>query len=213
MRSYFPAGILVIQQMPQVQESAIAPPRGLRAALASAGGSVHKHPAIWTCSLLAAGLLVRIWHASGTFLNSDEAIQFAIANKVSWWETYRANLSINAHPPCWFSCAAWRHLGDSELSCACRRLWLALHSLVTFKRLGLLEERRRGAHSVAFLVSVAGCRQRSALRNSFFASVGILLERALSGVLHSNVGIWNVYGYYLLAFFSILIRRQSGMIR
>src|SRR5438105_3531057 len=102
--------------MPQVQESANASLRDLRAALASAGGSVHDHPTIWTCALLAAGLLMRIWPASGTFLNSDEAIQFAIANKVSWWETYRANLSINAHPPLLvFLLHAWRRVGDSEL--------------------------------------------------------------------------------------------------
>jgi hypothetical protein len=73
--------------------------------------------------LLAAGLLLRIWHASGTFLNSDEAMHFAAANQTSWWLTYKASLNL-AHPPLLiFLLHVWRHVGTSEL-------WLRLPSIL-----------------------------------------------------------------------------------
>jgi hypothetical protein len=189
--------------MPQVQESAIAPPRGLRAALATVGGSVHDHPTIWTCALLAAGLLVRIWRASGTFLNSDEAIQFAIANKVSWWQTYRANLSINAHPPLLvFLLHVWRHLGDSELM-------LRLPSILagtafcwfTFKWLSLLlEESAAWSAFVLLLFSSASIELSVEVRHyaiflAFAMASAYLLESALERrsvglMLASGMCLW-----------------------
>jgi len=187
----------------QVQESAIVPPRGLRAALASVGGSVHEHPTIWTCALLAAGVLVRIWRTSGTFLNSDEAIQFAIANKVSWWETYRANLSINAHPPLLvFLLHVWRHLGDSELM-------LRLPSILagtafcwfTFKWLSLLlEESAAWSAFVLLLFSSASIELSIEVRHyavflAFAMTSAYFLERALERrsvtlMLASGMCLW-----------------------
>jgi hypothetical protein len=65
--------------------------------------------------LLALGILVRIWHASGTFLNSDEVMHFAAANHTSWLETYKVSLAISHPPLLIFVEHIWRVLGTSEL--------------------------------------------------------------------------------------------------
>jgi hypothetical protein len=101
--------------MPQVQETVTAPQRPWHSAVGKIDVSLRVHARIWTCALLVAGLLARIWHASGTFLNSDEAMHFAAANQSSWWLTYKASLSL-AHPPLLiFLLHVWRHIGTSEL--------------------------------------------------------------------------------------------------
>ena len=66
-------------------------------------------------ALLAAGFLVRLWHATGTYLNPDEALHFFVANKVTWWETYRASLNVSHPPLLIFLLRVWRVLGTSEL--------------------------------------------------------------------------------------------------
>src|SRR5579864_3705363 len=101
--------------MSQVQETVRAAPRPWHAALGKIDVSLRAHARIWTCALLTAGLLVRIRHASGTFLNPDEAMHFAAANQDSWWLTYKASLSL-AHPPLLiFLLHLWRNIGTSEL--------------------------------------------------------------------------------------------------
>ena len=70
---------------------------------------------------LAAGIvlllafLLRLWKASGTFLNLDEAMHFLAANKPSLAEAYRASLNL-AHPPLLILLLhVWSKLGTSEL--------------------------------------------------------------------------------------------------
>lgn len=101
--------------MSQVQETITAPQRLWFFAFGKIDSSLRAHARIWTYALVTAGLLVRIWHASGTFLNPDEAMHFAAANQDSWWLTYKASL-ILAHPPLLiFLLHVWRHIGTSEL--------------------------------------------------------------------------------------------------
>jgi Dolichyl-phosphate-mannose-protein mannosyltransferase len=78
-------------------------------------GSVLQTENLWAIALLFAGFLVRIWHASGTFLNSDEVMHFAAANQNSWLETYRVSLAISHPPLLIFVEHVWRNLGTSEL--------------------------------------------------------------------------------------------------
>jgi Dolichyl-phosphate-mannose-protein mannosyltransferase len=66
-------------------------------------------------SLLALGFLIRLWHATGTYLNPDEALHFFVANKVTWWETYQASLNVSHPPLLIFLLRVWRGLGTSEL--------------------------------------------------------------------------------------------------
>jgi len=66
------------------------------------------------CVLLLAFLL-RLWKASGTFLNLDEAMHCLAANKPSLAEAYWASLGL-AHPPLLILLLnVWRGLGTSEL--------------------------------------------------------------------------------------------------
>ncbi len=66
-------------------------------------------------SVLLLALLLRLWKASGTFLNPDEAMHFLAANKLSLAEAYRASLGL-AHPPLLILFLnVWRKLGASEL--------------------------------------------------------------------------------------------------
>ena len=65
--------------------------------------------------IVAAGFLLRLYLASGTFLNPDEALHFFIANRDSWSSAYHASLTM-AHPPLLiFLLYWWRNLGTSEM--------------------------------------------------------------------------------------------------
>ncbi len=103
------------QPMAPLQEIPATAPSPLQTLLARLESSIHSRPSAWVCALLAAGLLVRLWHASGTFLNPDEAMHFYSANQVSWWLTYKSSLTVY-HPPLLILLLhAWRSLGTSEL--------------------------------------------------------------------------------------------------
>jgi hypothetical protein len=78
-------------------------------------GSFQKHSTLGICILLLAGFAIRVWRASGTYLNPDEAMHFLAANQNSWRLAYRASLNL-AHPPLLvFILHVWRHFGTSEL--------------------------------------------------------------------------------------------------
>jgi hypothetical protein len=69
------------------------------------------------------GFLARLWAASGTFLNPDEALHFRLANQSSLVLAYKASLTA-AHPPLFILLLyCWRALGTSEL-------WLRLPSVL-----------------------------------------------------------------------------------
>ena len=73
------------------------------------------HSDLATGTVLMLGLFLRLWKASGTFLNLDEAMHFLAANKPSLAEAYRASLNL-AHPPLLILLLnVWRRLGTSEL--------------------------------------------------------------------------------------------------
>ena len=65
--------------------------------------------------VLLLAFLLRLWKASGTFLNLDEAMHFLASNKPTLAEAYRASLDL-AHPPLLILLLQmWRKLGTSEL--------------------------------------------------------------------------------------------------
>src|SRR5947209_1945698 len=72
--------------------------------------------AVWLeFAILAAGAILRIVAAGGTYLNPDEALHYVIAHQSNPLEVYRATLS-NAHPPFYFFLIyVWRFFGTSEL--------------------------------------------------------------------------------------------------
>lgn len=65
--------------------------------------------------VLALAFLLRLWKASGTFLNLDEAMHFLAANKLTLADAYRTSLTL-AHPPLLILFLhGWGKLGRSEL--------------------------------------------------------------------------------------------------
>jgi hypothetical protein len=73
--------------------------------------------------VIVAGFLARLWAASGTFLNPDEALHFRLANQLSLALAYRQGLTAS-HPPLLIVLLYfWRALGTSEL-------WLRLPSVL-----------------------------------------------------------------------------------
>jgi Dolichyl-phosphate-mannose-protein mannosyltransferase len=66
-------------------------------------------------SITLLGFLARLWTASGTFLNPDEALHFRLANQTSLALAYKESLTA-AHPPLLILLLYfWRALGTSEL--------------------------------------------------------------------------------------------------
>jgi len=83
----------------------------------------QNHAGAAAISLTLLGFLARLWTASGTFLNPDEALHFRLANQLSLALAYKASLTA-AHPPLFiFLLYFWRALGTSEL-------WLRLPSVL-----------------------------------------------------------------------------------
>ncbi len=85
------------------------------------------HPEILADSAAIAvtllGFLARLWTASGSFLNPDEALHFRLANQPSLALAYKGSLTA-AHPPLLILLLYfWRTLGTSEL-------WLRLPSVL-----------------------------------------------------------------------------------
>ena len=63
---------------------------------------------------LAFGFLARIWAATGSFFNPDEAQHFLVANRTSLALAYKSSLTL-AHPPLLiFVLYFWRNIGTSE---------------------------------------------------------------------------------------------------
>jgi 4-amino-4-deoxy-L-arabinose transferase-like glycosyltransferase len=73
--------------------------------------------------LTLLGFFVRLWTASGIFLNPDEALHFRLANQASLALAYRASLTASHPPLLTVVLYFWRALGASEL-------WLRLPSVL-----------------------------------------------------------------------------------
>ena len=66
-------------------------------------------------SVLLLAFLLRLWKASGTFLNLDEAMHFLAANKPSLAEAYRSSLNLTHPPLLVLLLNIWSKVGTSEL--------------------------------------------------------------------------------------------------
>jgi Dolichyl-phosphate-mannose-protein mannosyltransferase len=73
--------------------------------------------------IVLLGALSRLWTASGTFLNPDEALHFRLANQLSLGEAYRSSLTASHPPLLTLILYFWRGTGTSEL-------WLRLPSVL-----------------------------------------------------------------------------------
>jgi hypothetical protein len=153
------------------------------------GGVEHwlnEHADLFAALVVLLGFVLRLWAASGTFLNPDEALHFLIANKPSWSAAYRASL-YSAHPPLLiFVLYFWRALGTSELLL---RLPSVLAGTafcwITYKWIAMVLDRfvaLAGVVLLAFLpplIALSSEVRQYALLLFFMSAALLLLEKAL----------------------------------
>jgi hypothetical protein len=137
--------------------------------------------------ILTTGFLIRLWVASGTFLNPDEALHYLLANQPSWRVAYHASLT-NAHPPLLtFLLYFWREVGTSEFVLRLPSViagtafcWIVFKWLT---RLFGLATGFIGLILVTFLppvIALSAEVRQYALLLLFLASAAYLLERAFA---------------------------------
>jgi hypothetical protein len=76
---------------------------------------LHNRAAAAAGVVLLAGFLARLWKASGTFLNPDEALHFRLANQPSLALAYKESLTASHPPLLTLVLYFWRFFGTSEL--------------------------------------------------------------------------------------------------
>jgi uncharacterized membrane protein len=148
---------------------------------------LEHHSDLAAALVLLAGFLARLWTASGTFLNPDEAILFRFANQDSLARVYRVGL-VDPHPPLFNSLLHfWLGLGTSEL-------WLRLMSIIAgivvcwvfFRWLTQVTGRLCGLLGLIFaallppFVRLSAEVRQYAVLLAFLAGALYLLERALA---------------------------------
>jgi len=136
---------------------------------------------------IAAGFLLRVRAAAGTFLNPDEALHFSVSNQTSLAAAYRASLTL-AHPPLLiFLLYFWRHVGTSEFVLRLPSVILGTgFCWIFFKWLKGVAGSTAGLIGLIFMALLppivalsAEVRQYSLLL-FFIAMAAFLLERALA---------------------------------
>ncbi|HZW95985.1 MAG TPA: glycosyltransferase family 39 protein [Candidatus Eremiobacteraceae bacterium] len=75
----------------------------------------HRRADLVAGLIMLLGFLARLWTASGTFLNPDEALHFRLANQPSLALAYKESLTASHPPLLTFVLYFWRVLGTSEL--------------------------------------------------------------------------------------------------
>ena len=184
----------------------------LRLLSARLDSSIRSKSALWTYALLGAGFLVRIGHASGTFLNSDEVMHFAAANQTSWLQTYKVSLAISHPPLLIFVLHVWRALGTSELMLRMPSILAGMaFCWFTFRWAGMLFEKSVAWMMYVFVLFLPSSIELSteirqyALFLAFAMGSAYLLERALAKnsagtMLLSGVCLWLAIGSHFSAF-------------
>jgi len=148
---------------------------------------IQQHSSEIAGLILALGFAVRLWAASGTFLNPDEAQHFLVANRTSLALAYKSSLTL-AHPPLLiFVLYFWRYLGDSELVLRMSSVIAGiLFCYVFFKWLEIILGRRAALLGLTFvcllppLVSLSAQVRQYSLLLLFMALAAYLYERALA---------------------------------
>jgi hypothetical protein len=137
--------------------------------------------------IVVAGFLVRVWAASGTYLNPDEAMHFTVANRDSLKLAYQASLSLS-HPPLMiFVLHFWRGLGTSELLLRFPSILAgSAFCWIAYKWLGMLLERTTCLLALVFMtflpsmIALSTEVRQYPLLLVFCAGAGYLLEKALA---------------------------------
>ncbi len=198
--------------MPELQEIQASQATRSQQVLARLDASFDHHRNLWIFAFLAFGFLIRIWHASGTFLNSDEVMHFAAANHTSWVETYKVSLAISHPPLLIFIEHIWRHLGTSELMLRMPSILAGMaFCWFTFRWAEMLFEKSVAWTMFAFVLFLPSSIELSteirqyALFLAFAMGSAYFLERALDKnfartMLLSGLCLWLAIGSHFSAF-------------
>ncbi len=198
--------------MPELQTIQISRAGRFKEIFARIDSSLDRSQTLWTYALLAAGFLIRIWHAGGTFLNSDEVMHFAAANQTSWLQTYRVSLAISHPPLLIFVLHLWRVLGTSELMLRAPSILAGMaFCWFTFRWAEMLFEKNVAWTMFVFVLFLPSSIELSteirqyALFLAFAMGSAYLLERALLKIsagtmLLSGVCLWLAIGSHFSAF-------------
>jgi 4-amino-4-deoxy-L-arabinose transferase-like glycosyltransferase len=148
------------------------------------------------------GFLARLWTASGTFLNPDEALHFRLANQPSLALAYKQSLTA-AHPPLLtLLIYFWRALGTSEL-------WLRLPSVLAgavfcwmfYKWLSQAAGRLAGLIGLIFvallppIIMIAAELRQYSLLLAFLASALYFLDESFADNSTSGMAAFSICLY------------------
>jgi Dolichyl-phosphate-mannose-protein mannosyltransferase len=198
--------------MPETQEIQARRPSHPKEVLSLLDSSLDKRRNLWACCLLILGFLIRIWHASGTFLNSDEVMHFAAANRSTWLETYKVSLAISHPPLLIFVLHVWRALGTSELMLRMPSILAGMaFCWFTFRWAEMVFEKTVAWTMFAFVLFLPSSIELSteirqyALFLAFAMGSAYFLERALAKnsagtMLLSGLCLWLAIGSHFSAF-------------
>lgn len=198
--------------MPELQETQISHAPDPHRVSARTDSYFVEHRDLWIFALLILGFLIRIWHASGTFLNSDEVMHFAAANQPTWLQTYRVSLAISHPPLLIFVEHIWRHLGTSELMLRMPSILAGMaFCWFTFRWAEMLFEKSVAWMIFVFVLFLPSSIELSteirqyALFLAFAMGSAYFLERAFAknsagAMLLSGLSLWLAIGSHFSAF-------------
>jgi len=167
----------------------------------------HSHANVAAVCVTLLAFLARLWSASGTFLNPDEALHFRLANQVSLALAYKASLTA-FHPPLFIVLLYfWRSLGASDL-------WLRLPSVIAgtvfcwmfYKWLAKAAGSLAGFIGLLFvaflppLVGLAAEMRQYALLMAFLVSALYLLDEAFAKNSHRRMAAFFLCLYLAMLF-------------
>lgn len=185
-------------------------------------GWLNNHLQAVALIVTGAGLVLRLLAASGSYLNPDEALQYAQFNQASLRQAYQAGLSL-PHPPLYYVILYyWHLLGRSEFML---RLPSVLFGTalcwVTFKWIGNLFGRAAGLAGLAIvafcpsLIALSGEVRQYALLLLCMVSALYFLEQAFQQQSASKMWCFSAFLYlailshYSAAFFVVAVGLYS----
>jgi len=168
---------------------------------------LENHAGATAILITLLGFAARLWTASGTFLNPDEALHFRLGNQLTLALAYKASLTA-AHPPLLtLLLYYWRALGTSEL-------WLRLLSVLAgvafcwmfYKWLAKAAGELAGLIGLLFvallppIVLLAAELRQYSLLLAFLASALYFLDDAFAKNSPGRIAIFSICLYFAMLF-------------
>ena len=183
---------------------------------------LHDHLNAVALTVVAAGLGVRVFVASRSYLNPDEALHYLLINQPSAFLAYKASLT-NAHPPLLYLLLyCWHFLGRSELMLRLPSVFAGTALCwVAFKWIGIVFGRTAGliglilvAFSPALVTLSAEVREYALLLFCMGAALYFLelafQEKSVRGMWYFSAFLYlAILSHYSALFFALAIGLYS----